>query len=144
MDPFTFLNSVNSSKEDIMMSDEDEASYKPFLTNRALSYHLDSIFYANEMNINSHLDSRLQYQYYLNSLPKRKRFSKWAKEETSEDLSLVMDFFGYSRRHAIEALKLLSADDLSVMKQKLNRGGVGDESNRNTRGARRGRAKESG
>ena len=80
MNPFDFVNSITYSKKDIM-NDINEKEYAPFLVNRSLSYHQDTLLYANEMNSRFDVSHRLQYHYLLNSIRKRKRFAKWAKPE---------------------------------------------------------------
>ena len=72
MNPFDFVTAITFTKKDIMVDDVSRKSYSPFLTNKSLSYHQDCILYANEMNSKSHLDSTLQFHYFLNTLRKRK------------------------------------------------------------------------
>ena len=74
MNPFEYVNAINMTKKDIMVDDVASKGYSAFLTNKSLSYHQDCIMYVNEMNSNSHLDSTLQFHYFLNTLRKRKRF----------------------------------------------------------------------
>ena len=97
MTPFDFLNEINQGKKDLMVDDIDhqvEKQYNPFIINRGLSYFLDTIIDANEMNIRHHLDKKLQNSYLLNIIRKKKRFSKWHKAEKSELLEIVMEFYG--------------------------------------------------
>ena len=77
--PFDFVKSVSYDKKDIMVDAVEEKAYAPFLINKSLSYHQDSLFMTNEMNNRSHLEHRLQYVFLLNTLRKRQRFSKWEK-----------------------------------------------------------------
>jgi len=124
MNPFDFVNSINQSKKDLLQEDPlNIKSYDPFLTNRALSYFHDTVLYANEMNRYSNLDKNWQYYFLLNSIPKKKRFSKWAKKEVDKPLELVMEYFGYSAEKSKEAIKLLSAEQLNIIEQKLEKGG---------------------
>ena len=82
MKPFDYVNSVTDNKKNMMVGTENdelaEKSYNPFLTNKSLSYYMDTILYANEINQYSMLDNKLQYEYYLHGIPKKKRFSKWS------------------------------------------------------------------
>ena len=81
-----FLNSINDNKKNLMDEDENcEKLYPPYIVNRCLSYFMDTILLTNEMNACSHIDNKMQYDYYINSVRKRKRFSKWIKAETSDD-----------------------------------------------------------
>ena len=106
MNPFDYLNAINTSKKNLMENSANdelaEKSYEPFLTNRGLSYFPDSIFYANEMNMNNMLSKKAQFLYLLNSVRPRKRFSKWHKQEKSDDLLLISEMFGYSKPKARE------------------------------------------
>ena len=57
-----YLNSINISKENLM-EDEDpawEAKYPPYIINKCMSHHMDTVKYANEMNQNPNLDKKLQ------------------------------------------------------------------------------------
>tara|TARA_B100001094_G_C18060961_1_gene735035 strand:+ start:595 stop:978 length:384 start_codon:yes stop_codon:yes gene_type:complete len=121
-----FLTSVNYSKEDIFLEDVEyaEKSYPAFVVNRCLSYFPDTIIHANEMNRLNALDTKMQYDYYRFSLRKRKRFSKWLKEEKQEDLDLVKRYYNYSNQKAKEALRVLSSEDLNNIREFLCEGGV--------------------
>jgi len=123
MNPFDYLNSINWTKKNIMKDDIDEKAYNPFLVNRTLSYFQDTIAYANIMNQYHHLDNRLQYEFYINIIRQRKRFSKWIKPETSEDIEVIMEYYGYSNEKARQALPLLSSEQLQQLRQKVDKGG---------------------
>ena len=119
-----WLNSINFTKEDLTVDDPDVIkSYPAFIVNRCLSGHLDTILYANEMNLNSHLDNDMQYEFYLNSLRKRKRFSPWLKKDKIQDLDIVKQYYGYSNEKAFQALRILSKEQLDYIKQRLETGG---------------------
>lgn len=127
-DPFEYLNSINYTKKDMMTGTENdelaEQGYKPFLINRGLSMHPDTIMYANDMNIKSHIDNKLQYQYLLNSVRPKKRFGKWVKRVSSDDVEAVQEYFQYNDEHALMAASLLSSEQLQEIKEKLSKGGV--------------------
>lgn len=104
---------------------EDVKDYKPFLVNRALSYHLDCITYANQMNLCSNLDGDLQYQYFLNTIrPMKRKFQPWQKASVVNDLEYVKEYFGYSNEKAKEALRILTDEQITLIKEKLEKGGV--------------------
>ncbi len=86
-----------------------ERLYPPFVVNRCLSYFTDTILYSNEMNMNYHIDNKMQYDYYINSVRKRKRFSRWIKEESSDDLEWIKFHYNYSDIKAKEALAVLGS-----------------------------------
>lgn len=125
--PFDYVNSITFNKKDMMTGTENdelaEKSYVPFVVNRALSYFPDTILYANEMNINHHVDNKLQYHYLINSIRPKKRFSKWVKKQEDNDLDAVIQYYGYNREKAEQALSLLSPEQLEELKQRLNKGG---------------------
>lgn len=109
-----FLNSINYNKKNLFEENEDfaEKSYVPFVINRCLSYFPDTILHANMMNLHSGVSKRMNYEYYLHSIRKGKRFSKTLKSEVSEDLSLIIRHFSVSRTRAKEMLPLLSREFL--------------------------------
>ena len=112
-----FLNSINDTKENLMDADSNcERLYLPYLVNRAMSYFTDTILYSNEMNRNHHLDKKLQYDYYMNSIRKRKRFSKWLKTDQSDDIDLIKQHFSYSDRKAREVYDILGKEGISQIR----------------------------
>jgi len=120
-----YLNSINFSK-DYLMDDSDpqwEKKYPAFVVNKCMSGHIDTIMFANEMNMNHGLPSKLQYDFLLNSVRKRKRFSPWLKKEKIQDLDAVKSYYGYSNEKAQQALKILTKDQITFIKQKLDVGG---------------------
>jgi hypothetical protein len=121
--PFEFLNSINSSKERLIVDDETEKAYNAFMVNRGLSYFNDTIFYANEMNKYHQIDNKLQYDFLINTIRKRKRFSKWFKPDESASIDVVKEYYGYSNEKARQALTLLSNEQLEKLKQKVSKGG---------------------
>jgi hypothetical protein len=135
--PFSFVNEINLGKRDIMRDQNGEHSdllekiYNPFITNRSLSYFNDSVLHANEMNKNHHIDSRLQNAYLINSIRKRKRFSKWIKSTELDDLEAVKTCYGYNNEKARQVLTLLSDEQINELKQRVYKGGY--TNNRNSR-----------
>jgi len=120
--PFEFLNSINYSKRDIM-DVENETHYNSYMVNRGLSYSHDTVLLANEMNRYWDVDSKLQYHFLLNIVRKRKRFPKWVKPETLNDIEAVKEYYGYSNDKARQVLPLLSPDSLNKIKNKVQKGG---------------------
>lgn len=98
-----------------------EKDYLSFIINTSMSYFSDTIEYSNNMNMNSHLDNKLQYSYYLLSVRPKKRFSKWAKKIDDENLDATMKYFSYNRTRAKEVIRLLSPEQLEDIKEKLSR-----------------------
>ena len=129
--PFIYVTSVSFNKKNLMRGSENdelsEKDYQPYLTNRSLSFFHDSILYANEMNMRPHLHNKQQYEYLLNTLRKRNRFSKakWKKPEPSAAVEMIMEYFGYGRAKAEQALRVLTDDQLTMIEIALDKGGKG-------------------
>ena len=119
-----WLNSINFTKENLMDDPSTVKEYSPYVINRCLSGHIDCILFANEMNMNSHLNKDMQYYFYLNSLRKRKRFSPWLRKDKVKDLECVKQYYGYSNEKAFQALKILNKTQLNFIKQRLETGGT--------------------
>ena len=117
-----WLNSINHEKQNIM-TDENKNEYPPFIVNKCLSGFIDTIMVANEVNINHHLSKKLQYEFLLNIVRPKRRFSPWLKKEKITDLEIVKTYYGYSNEKARSALSLLSEEQLNCIKLKLSKGG---------------------
>ena len=115
-----WLNSINFNKEDLTEHTKD---YPPYIVNRCLSGHLDCIMFANEMNLHHHLDKDMQYSFYLNTLRKKKRFSPWLRKDKVQDLECVKQYYGYSNEKASQALKILTNEQITYIKKRLDTGG---------------------
>jgi hypothetical protein len=124
---FEYVSSVTYGKSNMMRDTENdelaEKGYDPFLTNRTLSYHMDTLAHANEMNRFSHLDKKLQYEFLLNSVRPRKRFGKWVKPEKVAKVEIVQNYFNYSKRKAEAVVDLLTDDDFENIKKNTFIGG---------------------
>lgn len=125
--PFEFINSITMNKVDMIRGSESpeaaEKAYVPYMANRQLSYFVDTVMEANEMNRRPDAPNIMQYEYLLHSVSRKKRFSKWAKAVKDEDVNLVCQYYGYSRKKAEEALKILTSEQLEVIREKLDTGG---------------------
>ena len=120
-----WLNSINFNKNNLIEEDpETISSYPPYIVNRCLSGHLDTVLFANEMNRYSNLDKDMQYSFFLYTLRKRKRFSPWLKKEQVEDLDLVKKHYGYSNEKAKVAVSLLTKTQLEYIRNKHDMGGL--------------------
>jgi hypothetical protein len=115
-----WLNSINFTKENLS---EEIKSYPSYIINRCLSGHIDCVMYANEMNMNHHLDKDMQYSFYLNTLRKKKRFSPWIRKEKIQDLEAVKSYYGYSNEKAEQALKILTKEQIIFIKKQIDVGG---------------------
>ena len=120
-----WLNSINFNKDDLTSEDpECIKEYPSYIVNRCLSGHLDTILYANEINLHPNLDKDMQYQFFLNSLRKRKRFSPWLRKDKVDNLNIIKKYYGYSNEKALQALRLLTQQQLDYIKKRLDTGGM--------------------
>ena len=125
--PFDYVNSINQTKNNLMRETENdqlaEKGYNAFLSNRALSYHHDTVALANEMNLRSDSDKKLQYEFLLNTVRPKKRFAKWDKKEDHGDIAAIKEYFGYGESKALQALAVLTNDQIEKIKIKIQKGG---------------------
>ena len=120
-----YLNAINVTKEPLMDTDDEmwEKKYPPFIVNKCLAPFPDTIFLVNEMNINPHLDKKLQFDFLLNTLRTRKRYTPWLKASKQKNLEYVKEYYGYNNEKAKSALKILNDDQIKTIKNSLNKGG---------------------
>ena len=125
MGPFEFTKTINDTKHNLVDEDpEVEKDYIPFLVNRSLGYFMDTIMYANEMNRFNSLDYKLQYDFLLNIIRPRKRYSKWLKKSKNDNIDLIKKFYGYSYTKAKDVVDILSEDQIEHIRSKLDTGGL--------------------
>ena len=120
-----YLNSINLTKENLMDSDDPmwEKRYAPFIINKCLAPFNDTIMLVNEINMRHHLDTKLQYDFLLNTIRSKKRYAPWVKADKLKDLEYVKEYFGYSNAKAKVALSILDNEQITTIKNSLNKGG---------------------
>jgi len=119
-----YLYSINQSKKNILDEDPDAVKkYPSYIVNRCLSSFTDTVLYANEMNKNSHLPNKMQYDFFLNSVKPRKRFSPWARKDSIDYLDVVKEYYGYNDDKALQALRILTKNQLDKISYLLRKGG---------------------
>ena len=120
-----YLKSINETKNNLMDGDDAgwEKEYPSWVITKCMASHYDTVLLANEMNIHYQLPNKLQYDFYINIVRKRKRFSPWEKKVKLDDLECVKEYYNYSTEKAQAVLKLLNKEQLEFIKSKLNRGG---------------------
>ena len=120
-----YLNSINLTKENLMDSDDPmwEKKYSSFIINKCLAPFNDTIMLVNEMNMRHHLDSKLQYDFLLNTIRPKKRYASWVKASKLKNLDYVKEYYGYSNQKAKIALEILNDDQITTIKNSLNKGG---------------------
>lgn len=120
-----WLKSINETKTNLIDNDPTlEPKYLPYIVNRCMSGQIDTLMFANEMNISNHLDNKLQYDFLLYTLRKKKRFSPWMRKDELSNLSIVKEYYGYSDEKARQVLPLLTEDQLNIITRRLNTGGL--------------------
>ena len=111
-----WLNSINQTKKNLIDNDPSvEKDYPPYIINRCFSGHLDAVLFANEMNRYNFLPKKMQYDFYINSLRTKKRFSPWLRKDMVKDLDYVKRYYGYSNEKAKQALKILTKKQLNFI-----------------------------
>ena len=121
-----YLTAINYSKEPLLDTEDEsvEKGYTPFVVNRCLSYFMDTVLYANEMNRRPETDKKMQFDYLQKSIRKNKRYSKWLKQESIENLDIIKQYYGYSDTKAKEVMDIITPDDIEYMRNKLSIPGV--------------------
>ena len=124
-----YLNAINHTKERLLDSEDEEweKKYPPFIINKCVYPFQDTIMLVNEINQLPHLDKKLQFDFLLNSIRSRKRFTPWLKASRIEDLEYVKEYYGYSNDKAKQALNILTDEQIATIKQKLRKGGMKNE-----------------
>lgn len=125
MNPFDYVNQILQGKKNLIVDELTEKEYSSFLTNRSLSYHMDCVMFANEMNVRHFIDKKMQNDFLLNTIRSRKRpFVKWSKSEKSEDIDLLKIHFNMSETKVREILNLISESDIKEIRNRLHTGGL--------------------
>jgi hypothetical protein len=121
-----YLNSINFTKKDLMKSEDKEwiKKYPAFIVNKMLSAFSDTIMLVNEMNRNHFIDKDMQFQFLLNSIRPKKRFSPFLRASKLKEIECVKEYYGYSNDKAKSALDILSKDEINLIKEKLYKGGI--------------------
>lgn len=125
--PFDFIKDITHEKKNLMSDDIDkeiEKQYNAFIVNKGLSYFIDTVMYANEMNFRPTTEPKLQFDFLINTVRQKKRFSKWHKADQSEELNMLKEYYGYNIHRAKEVLSLHSKEQLKFIKEKLDKGGL--------------------
>ena len=121
-----YLNAINFSTEKLLDTDDTEwtKKYPPFVINKCLSMFYDCIAQANEMNGYHFLDKDVQFNFFINSIRKKKRFGgKWLKQNVLKDIEYVKEYYDYSNEKAREALSILTKEQIELIKLSIDKGG---------------------
>jgi hypothetical protein len=118
-----WLNSIYFSKKNLLEEIDNPNQYPAFIVNRMLSGNIDTALFSSELNERFTMDKDMQYKFLLYAVPKRKRFSNYLKKNKLEDLELVKSYYGYNTEKALDALRLLSKEQIDYIREELNTGG---------------------
>lgn len=119
------IPSIMHTKKNVFENEMNHKDYVPYIVNRALSFHIDCLLYAEEMNRMHFLDKDMQYQYLINTIrPMKRKFAPWQKAQVEKDIECVKEYFGYSNKKAREALRILNDEQIAEIKRKTDKGGV--------------------
>ena len=120
-----WLNSINQTKNHLIDEDSSiEKEYPPYIVNRCFSGHIDTLMFANEMSKYHFLPKKLQYDFLINIVRKKKRFSPWLRQDKIKDLDAVKKYYGYSNEKATQALKILNKEHIDFIKKRIDVGGT--------------------
>ena len=125
-----YLNAINHTKETLLDTEDEEweKKYPPFVVNKCVYPFQDTIMLVNEINQLPHEDKKLQFDFLINSIRSRKRYTPWLKAKKIEDLQYVKEYYGYGNEKAKQALDILSDEQIATIKEKLNKGGLNGRS----------------
>ena len=120
-----WLNSINQTKKNIIDEDPSaEKEYYPFVINKCFSGNIDTILFSNEINKYYFLPKKLQYDFFINIIRKKKRFSPWIRQDKIKDLDYVKKYYGYNNEKARQALSILTEKQIKFIKSKFETGGT--------------------
>ena len=124
--PFDFINAISHTKQDLMESEEAESQYKPYVINKGLSFFPDTVIQANEMNSRPHLNKKMQFNFLINIIRSKKRYSKWLKADKLSALDIIQQYYGYSKDKARQVFPLFSEEQIEYLKRRIKKGGLDD------------------
>jgi hypothetical protein len=77
------------------------------------------------MNRRHFLDKKLQNDFFINTVRSKKRpHVKWAKSNKDESLQYIKKAYGLSDSKALDALRLLSDEQIQKLKEITDTGGL--------------------
>ena len=123
-DIWNWVKSINSSKKNLLEAGEDIKQYSPYVVNKSLSYYVDTVLFANEMNRSYHVPVEAQYLFYLHLIRKGNRYSRWVKKTSTENIELIKKYYNYNDARAYEVIDLFSDEQLNYIKNKLENCGL--------------------
>jgi hypothetical protein len=128
INPFDFVNAINYTKENLIVDEWSEKQYNAFIVNKTLSFSMDTVIQANEMNSRPHVDKKQQFDFLMNSIRPRKRFNKWIKGEEVQNIDVIKRYYKYNTEKAYQVVGLLSPEQINTIKEKMFTGGLKNDS----------------
>lgn len=119
---FDFLNDIYVGKQDIL-TEANAGIYSPYVINMCLAGNIDTIMYAQQLNMLPNISKFQHFKYLLYSLPRKKRYSKMVRADKIADIEIVKEYYSCSTVKAKENLKLLTKENIEDMKKYLYKGG---------------------
>ncbi len=121
--PFDFVKDIQFAHSNLIVDEWSEKQYNPYMVNLILSFGADTVIQANEMNSRPNLSKKAQNLFLINMIRPKKRFTPWVKAEKIQDVELVKRYYGYSNEKARSVLRVLTAQQLDIIRERLNTGG---------------------
>ena len=120
-----YLKTINKTKENLMEGEDEmwEKKYPAYIVNKCLAPFQDTVFLVNEMNMNHQIDKKLQFDFLLNTLRTRQRYTPWLKAKKEKHLECVKEYYGYSNEKAKSALNILNDEQIKTIIDSLDKGG---------------------
>jgi hypothetical protein len=122
-----YENSITKGKKQIIDGD-----YSQWRTNNVIAGYRGLTKIVNEVNIRYGITDQMHYDYLYGSV--RKQSYERAKAETEKEkkdrkkqeelLTLVSNYYKYNNVRTKEALKILTAEQIEIIRNKNNKGGV--------------------
>jgi hypothetical protein len=117
------IPSILQTKKNCMLTEQDEKSYPAFMVGRAMSQYPDTVLDANYVNMCGHIDNKLKYDFLINKVkPYKRPYVKWHKKAETDDLEVVKEYYGYSTARALEALRILTDDQVKDLRKRIQKG----------------------
>jgi hypothetical protein len=116
MEAFDYIKLLNEGNA---KDTELDNNYVKFLTNRAFSYHIETLPLANYLNEYPDMDNQMHFDFLAHTVTPAKRWAKWHKPEKHSDAYIVSNYFGISLKHAYMYVDLISAEDIQDMREQL-------------------------
>ena len=123
---FDIVNIINSNKkhkEDLVEDSDLQKHYLPYIINRNFAKYPDTLYFAQEMNLNHHLEPRLQFSFLINTIRPGMRFDKKIEKVENENSALISEYFGFNPKKTRAALSILSDNQISMIKEETEKGG---------------------